>query len=83
MERELFPFSQEYDADAKVMQWQKVATYAKFLIAIKLNRQTVSPSDVTAVEQMTFVNLESLVRSVCLDIILHVLYKRKILNGRR
>ena len=62
------------------MQWQKVATYAKNLIAIKLNRQAVSPSDVTTVEQMRFVTLDSLVRSVCLDVIVHVLYKKKDLE---
>ena len=62
------------------MQWQKIATYARILIATKLNRQAVYPSDMTAVEQMTFVTLDSLVRSVCLDVILHVLYKRKDLE---
>ena len=80
MERDLFPFSQEYDAGAKIMQWQKVATHAKNLIATKLNRLAVSPSDVTAFEQTTFVTLDSLVRSVCLDVILHVLYKKKDLE---
>ena len=62
------------------MQWQKVATHAKNLIATKLNRQAISPSDVTAVEQMRFVTLDSLVRSVCLDVILHVLYKKEDLG---
>ncbi|KAM0805620.1 hypothetical protein BDR22DRAFT_884600 [Usnea florida] len=57
-------------------EWKEVATYAKTLIATKLNPQAVSPSDVTTVEQMTFVTLDSLVRSVCLDVILHVLYKK-------
>ena len=80
MERDFFPFSHEYDAGAKIMQWQKVATHAQNLIATKLNRQAVSPSDVTAVEQMTFVTLDSLVRSVCLDVILHVLHKKEDLE---
>lgn len=62
------------------MQWQKVATYAKIFIATKFNRQAVFPSDVTAVEQMTFVTLDSLVRSVCLDVIFHVLYKEEDLE---
>ena len=80
MKRDFFPFSHEYDADANIMQWQKVATHAKNLIATKLNRQAISPSDVTAVEQMTFVTLDSLVRSVCLDVILHVLFKKEDLE---
>ena len=67
----LFPFSQEYDADAKVMQWETVATNATELI-----RQAVCPSNLTVVDEMTFATLDSLVRSVCLKIILHVLYNK-------
>lgn len=43
--------------------------------ARELVRQAVSPSKLASVGQTTSVALDSLVRSVCLKIVLHVLFK--------
>ena len=52
------------------IQWQKVADSARELV-----HQAVSPSKLAIVGQTTSVTLDSLVRSVCLKTVLHVLFK--------
>ena len=52
------------------MQWQEVAN-----LATELVRQAVSPSKLTTIGPTTFATLDSLVRSVCLKIVLHVLFE--------
>ena len=57
------------------MQWQQVAVFAKDLVG-----QAILPSNPVTVSQPPLVTLDSLVRSVCLKIILHVLFDRNPLQ---
>ena len=53
------------------MQWQQVAIFAKDLVG-----EAITPSNPATVSQPTSVTLDSLIHSVCLKIVLHVLFDR-------
>ena len=57
------------NADIDIMQWQEVAVFAKDLVG-----RAIPASDPATINQQASVTLDSLVRSVCLKIVLHVLF---------
>ena len=57
------------------MKWQEVAVFAMDLIG-----QAIPPSNPATVSQSAPVTLDSLVRSVCLKIVLHVLFSKEPLE---
>ena len=59
------------NADIVIIQWQDVADFANTLIG-----QAITPSNPATVGQSTPVPLDSLVRSVCLKVVLHVLFNK-------
>ena len=63
------------NADIDIIQWQDVAKFANQLV-----RKEITPSNPATVSQSASVPLDSLVRSVCLKIILHVLFNKNPLE---
>ena len=67
------------NADIDIIQWQDVADFANTLVG-----EAITPSNPATVGQSTPVPLDSLVRSVCLKVVLHVLFNKhplKLDNG--
>ena len=62
-------------ADIDIMKWQQVAVFAEELVG-----QAILPSNPATVSQSASVTLDSLVRSVCLKIVLHVLFNKNQLE---
>lgn len=63
------------NANIDIMQWQEVAVIAKNLVG-----QAIHSSNPATVGQSASITLDSLVRSVCLKIVLHVLFDRNPLE---